>query len=104
MTTRWVVADGHLDAGHVVQGTYRIHGVIGEGAQGVVYRAQRIDDQTTVALKVLHRHLCGDPLIFKRFHREATILKRLDGQHLVKLLDLVESDGQVMIALEYVDG
>jgi serine/threonine-protein kinase len=93
-----------LPSGHTIAGRYRITRVKGEGAQGVVYEALRVPEEKHVALKVLHRHLCGSDQIFKRFHREARILKRLDGEHLVKLLDFIEDDGLVILALDYVDG
>jgi eukaryotic-like serine/threonine-protein kinase len=93
-----------LPGGHVVAGRYTITRVVGEGAQGVVYEAQRTDATGRVAIKVLHRHLCGSEVIQRRFEREARILARLDGEHLVKQLDYLEEDGLLMLALEYIDG
>jgi serine/threonine-protein kinase len=110
-----------LPRGHRIAGRFVIESVIGEGAQGVVYlataepelapeaspEAASIDEppgEHRVALKVIHRHLTGDPQIFKRFQREAQILKRLDGEHIVRLLDFVEDDGLLVIALEHVEG
>lgn len=109
-----------LAVGQMVAKRYVVEREIGEGAQGVVYLARdthgggRNGDAAEtgpgsggldrVALKVLHRHLLGDKQIHKRFDREAAILKRLEGEHLVKLLDFVEEDGLLMIALEYVEG
>jgi eukaryotic-like serine/threonine-protein kinase len=93
-----------LQRGHRVAGRYRIEAVIGEGAQGTVYEATREPEGVSVALKVIHRHLCGSDQVQKRFQREAMILKRLDGEHLVKLLDFFEEDKLLMIALEYVEG
>src|SRR5262249_48326678 len=116
--------------GKTIGGRYRIESVIGEGAQGVVYLARRgvprsptsgpapagssslepsserfpLGSDERVAPKGLHRHLLGDQKIFKRFYREAEILKRAEGEHLVKLLDFVEEDGLLFLALEYVDG
>ncbi len=107
--------------GGLVGGRYRVSSVIGEGAQSIVYLAccegdpaaegaqpasgsTRVAPGTEIALKVIHRHLCGDPQIFRRFHREAAILGSLEGEHVVKLLDFVEDDGLLAIALERVDG
>jgi serine/threonine-protein kinase len=98
--TKW----SHLPPARVVASRYRIASVIGEGAQSVVYLAHRQPDDEPVALKVIHRHLCGDPQIFKRFHREAAILGSLEGEHIVKLLDFIEEDGLLIIALEHVEG
>jgi serine/threonine-protein kinase len=102
-----------------VGGRYRVDGVIGEGSQSVVYAAHfegsPVDDgqqaalrprapRQEVALKVIHRHLSGDPQIARRFQREAMILRRLEGEHVGKMLDFVEDDGLLAIALERVEG
>ena len=94
----------HLPPEQVVGGRYRLGSVIGEGAQSVVYRARREPEGDEVALKIIHRHLSGNPQVVKRFHREASILRRLEGEHIVKLLDFVEDDGLLCIALEHVTG
>ncbi len=109
-----------LPAGKSIGGRYLIESVIGDGAHAVVYLARRerppapsakeedsVDETPAsdkVALKVIHRHLCGDPQIYQRFHREAAILTRLHGEHVVKLFDFIEEDGLLTIALEHVEG
>jgi len=101
-----------LPSGTLVGGRFRIDRVIGEGSQSVVYRAEREGDDPAsagdtappVALKVIHRHLCGNAQISQRFQREARILRRLEGEHVVRLLDFVEDDGLLAIALELVEG
>ncbi|WP_438007827.1 serine/threonine-protein kinase [Sorangium sp. So ce321] len=93
-----------LPAGHRVASRYTVASVIGEGASGVVYSADRDGDGQRVALKVIHKHLSGTPQIFRRYHREAAILKRIEGPHVVRMLDFVEEDGLLMIALEHIDG
>lgn len=112
-------ADAILPAGKTIAGRYRIESVIGEGAHSVVYLARRErpapqkptdsipdePDTDKVALKVIHRHLCGDPRIHKLFQRETEILMRLlQGEHIVKIFDVIEDDGLLAIALEYVEG
>ena len=107
-----------LPTGKTIGGRYVIESVIGDGAHAVVYLARRerppapdtessVDETPAsdkVALKVIHRHLCGDPQIYQRFHREAVILTRLHGEHVVKLFDVIEEDGLLTIALEHVEG
>ncbi|AUX20029.1 protein kinase [Sorangium cellulosum] len=97
-------APDRLPAGHRVGSRYTVLSIIGEGATGVVYLAARDEDGQRVALKVIHRHLYGDRQIFGRYHREAAILKRLKGPHVVEMLDFIEEDGLLVIALEHIDG
>jgi serine/threonine-protein kinase len=103
-----------LPAGKILGG-YTIESVIGDGAHAVVYLARRerpapTDPDDTpvsdkVALKVIHRHLCGEPVFYKRFRRETEILTRLlQSEHVVKIFDVIEDDGVLAIALEYVEG
>jgi serine/threonine-protein kinase len=100
----------------VVAERYRVEAVLGEGASGVVYRAECVMEREAgesapmrlgqrVALKVIHRHLARDHQISRRFHREARILRSLRGPNLVPLLDFGETDdGLLFMALEHVEG
>lgn len=96
---------GALRAGQRV-GPYTIGHPLGEGASGIVYRAERADGSPSpVALKVIHRHLVRDPQVSRRFHREAQILGQLRGPNLAALLDTGEAeDGRLYMALELVEG
>ena len=95
---------GVLAEGTVLGGRYRIGPVIGEGAHSVVYLAKTDPDGEEVALKVIHRHLSGDGQVARRFQREARILARLEGEHIVKLLDFIQADGLLALVLERAPG
>ena len=73
-------------------GKFEVCGVLGEGATGIVYDAHPLGkpDEERVALKVIHRHLLGDPQVRGRFTREVAILRRLQGEHLCPILDFGE--------------
>jgi serine/threonine-protein kinase len=95
------------DVGHVVAERYEILEVLGHGMTGTVYRARDLHVDSAheiVALKAIHAHLHTDRQIFGRFRREVKILEKLEGAHLCKLLECIEEDGSLMIALEYVEG
>ncbi len=93
-----------LTSGTVVAGRFVVEGTLGEGASGVVYSARRSSDGVRVALKVIHRSLCYDEQFTRRFEREATILKQLEGNHIVRLLDITVHDELPVLVLEYVEG
>jgi serine/threonine-protein kinase len=87
-------------------GPYRIVGEAGRGGMGVVYLAERADDQyrKRVALKLLRRGM-DDPHLVRRFLEERQILATLDHPHIAKLLDGgVTADRLPWFAMEYVEG
>ena len=90
--------------GDVVAGRYCIEGHLGRGASGVVYAARDQRDETLVALKIIHPELCHSRQVFGRYKREASILRLLQGERIVKFLDFVEHEGLLAIALEFVPG
>jgi serine/threonine protein kinase len=83
-------SEAPLPDDRVIDGKYELRGVLGEGGTGIVYDAIRKSDDSPVALKVMHAHLAGDKQIRGRFQREATILKRLEGDHICPILELGE--------------
>ena len=85
-----------LAVGSVFAGRYRVESLLGEGATSAVYVARDFASEDEngaspcVALKVIHRHLLGDPQVFPRFRREALLLRRVTDAHVVRLRDFVE--------------
>ncbi|HEU4406369.1 MAG TPA: serine/threonine-protein kinase [Polyangiaceae bacterium] len=94
-----------LAPGSVIAGKYRVEGVLGTGGMGTVYRARHVGSGDAVALKLLHAHLVQNHQVSERFQREASILRRLRGRHLVALLDFGQDEGgRLFMALELVEG
>ena len=86
-------------------GPFRISGVIGQGAMGKVYRAEREDHfRMSVALKVIHADKVDDEMLW-RFSHERQILAWLDHPNIARLIDGgTLDDGRPWLALQYVDG
>jgi serine/threonine protein kinase len=102
-----VSTDSGFEPGRVVAERYEILEAIGSGTSGVVYRARDLyvdGEHEIVALKAIHAHLHNDRQMAGRFRREVRILGKLEGPHLCKLLECIEEDGLLMIAIEFVDG
>ncbi|MDB4989202.1 MAG: uncharacterized protein JWN04_4380, partial [Myxococcaceae bacterium] len=64
-------------AGTVLGKRYRVIATIGQGAMGVVFRAQNIVTGKLVALKWMHSHIAADPDSSTRLLREAQAASRL---------------------------
>jgi serine/threonine-protein kinase len=91
--------------GRTIAGKYEIVTLVGQGAMGAVYKAKQISLGTTLALKVLHRHLAGEPMFAARFLREAQAASRVDHPSSMRVIDFGEEpDGLLYIAMELVAG
>ncbi|HYL54234.1 MAG TPA: serine/threonine-protein kinase [Gemmatimonadales bacterium] len=84
-------------------GKFELHELIGEGAMGAVWKAYDSVIRRYVALKLLSR--AGRTADARdRFLREARAAGALQHPNIVTIYDLGESDGQLFIAMELVDG
>lgn len=87
-------------------GAYRIVRELGRGGMGVVYLAQRTDEEFEhrVAIKVLKRGMDADE-IAARFRRERQILANLNHPNIARLFEGGRTtDGRLYFLLEYVEG
>ncbi len=89
--------------GAVLDGRYRILELIGEGAMGAVYRAER-PDGPPVAIKVLHEELGDQPDLRERFEREARALFALEHPHVLAVHDFGIVNGMPYLAMELLNG
>jgi serine/threonine protein kinase len=85
-------------------GKYRIIELVGEGAMGVVYRAQDSVLERTVAIKVMNESIARQEDLRKRFLHEAQAAGSLQHPNVVTIYDLGEVDGHLFIAMEFVQG
>ena len=84
-------------------GRYRLGHVLGEGANGVVYRA-RGDDGRELALKVLRPDRAGESVARARFEREARVARAIESRHLVPILELGEVAGLTYLVMPLYSG
>src|SRR5262245_5525766 len=85
-------------------GDYKLEAKLGAGAMGAVYRAVRQSTGRVVALKVLSAAVARREGFVQRFHREARAMGKLTHPNIVRYLAAGESDGQVYLAMELVEG
>jgi serine/threonine protein kinase len=82
---------------------YRIESELGQGGMAVVFRAQHLALQRTVAIKVLRGGHWGDRDL-QRIRREAEAVARLTHPNIVQIYEIAEWNGQPFLALEFVPG
>jgi serine/threonine-protein kinase len=85
-------------------GAYRIEALLGRGATSVVYAAIQVGLGRTVALKLLAPRLSQDQSYRARFEGESRRAAGLDHPNVIALYDAGEFDGQLYLAMRYVDG
>jgi tRNA A-37 threonylcarbamoyl transferase component Bud32 len=83
---------------------YRMDGLIGRGATGVVYRATQLAVDRPVAIKVLHPELCARKKAVHRLQREARTTARLAHPGIVGAIDMGRVGGLWWYAMELVEG
>ncbi|MEM9459993.1 MAG: SUMF1/EgtB/PvdO family nonheme iron enzyme [Myxococcota bacterium] len=77
---------------------------IGSGGMGMVYAAYDKQLDRKVAVKVLPEDELPDEEDRARFKREAQALARLSHSHVVTVHEVGEADGELFLAMEFVDG
>jgi len=87
-------------------GAYRLAERIGEGGMGVVYRAERVDDEFAhqVAIKLIRLGLRSEQ-VMRRFRTERQALANLSHPNIAQLIDGGTTQDDVpFLVMEYIDG
>ncbi|KAG0249186.1 Cyclin-dependent kinase 3, partial [Mortierella polycephala] len=85
-----------------IVGDYKGLEKIGEGTYGVVYKASHKDTGRTVALKKI-RLENADEGVPSTAIREISLLKELQHDHIVELIDVVHEDVKLFLVFEFLD-
>jgi serine/threonine-protein kinase len=88
-----------------VIGSFRLGVLIGRGGMGEVYEAHAVSDRREAAVKLLHAGTLADPLHLQRFLREAETAARIDCPHVVRVLEVGTTTGELpFLAMERLRG
>jgi len=92
-----------LQTGTILAG-FRLEGVVGRGAMGVIYKATQLSLNRTVALKVLPSAFADNKKFVDRFHEESGALSALSHPNVVTIFDRGHVGRTYFFVMEYVDG
>ncbi len=83
---------------------FELEALLGRGGMGAVYRADDVRLGRKVALKLLAPGLAEDERFRERFLRESQLAASLDHPNIVPIYAAGEADGQLYLAMRYIDG
>ncbi len=90
-----------------VIGRYALHGEIASGGMATVHLGRllgQVGFSRTVAVKRLHAHFAKDPEFVSMFLDEARLAGRIQHPNVVSTLDVVATEGELFLVMEYVHG
>ncbi len=82
----------NLSVGSILAARYQIAELLGEGGSGSTYRATRLEDGTSVAIKVLSLRHLNDWKQLELFEREAKVLSQLNHPQIPEYLEYFHVD------------
>lgn len=92
-------------AGELLEGKYKIVGVVGEGAWGEVLEGINVRIQRKVAIKILKAEYTSNEQMVSRFEREALASTHIESPHVVQVYDAgVLPDGRPYLVMEFLTG
>src|SRR5579859_1349156 len=90
-----------------IAGRYAILGEIASGGMATVHLGKLVGPSgfsRTVAVKQLYPHLARDPEFCAMFLDEARTASCVRHPNVVATVDVVQSEGELFLVMEYVDG
>jgi len=94
----------HFAPGEQLSKRYRIIEEIGRGGMGIVYKAEDLDLDITVALKIIHPRFAKDSRLISRFKKEVLSARSISQENVVRIYDMGEADDIKYISMEYIRG
>lgn len=77
---------------------------LGHGGMGEVFLAEDRALRRRVAMKAIRPEHSQDTEFRRRLHKEAEQASQLDDEHIARIYDIAEHDGQLFVIMEYVEG
>ena len=93
-----------LNPGSVFAGRYKIIQRLGEGGMGAVYKAQDLELDRRVAIKVSRAERASNPEILQGFKQELILARQVTHRNVVRIFDLGVADNVKFISMEFIEG
>jgi serine/threonine-protein kinase len=93
-----------LQPGQKIADRYTIERELGRGGMGAVYLAADGKLAERVALKIINATMAIDPGAADRFRREVAAARKVTHANVVRIHDLIEDDGMLLLSMEHVPG
>ncbi|MGM9987416.1 MAG: protein kinase [Bacillaceae bacterium] len=94
-----------MKLGTVIDDRYEILKEIGRGGMSIVYLAMDNRLNKSLAIKdIRKRENSNNELLLNSLIVEANMLKKLDHGSLPKIYDIIESEGDIYVVMDYVEG
>src|SRR5215472_11208646 len=78
----------NLRPGMLIAQRYNILQILGQGGMGVVYKAEDLELNRFVALKVIRSDLANNVAMLHRFKQEIMLASKITDRHVVRIFDL----------------
>jgi eukaryotic-like serine/threonine-protein kinase len=83
---------------------YQIHGIVGEGGMGTVFKAYHLNLKRLVAIKTLRIDQHKGAELVGRFKQEMELVGQMDHPNVVRATDAGEKNGVFYLVMEYLSG
>ncbi len=97
-------AEESMASGALLGGRYRLLNEVTASDHGRMFRSERLEDRTTVAVLIFHSSLVGKSEAFTRLEQEVHNLQRLESPVFQRILFLETTSNCTFLVLEWIDG
>ena len=93
-----------IQPGTVVRDRYRIERLLGQGGMGSVFLSTDTTMNRKLAIKFINPELWQRRAAYLRFIREANVCLDMTHNHIIRVYNLEEWQGQAFLTMEFLDG
>ncbi len=90
--------------GQIIDNRYKVEKNIGNGGMAVVFKAEDIELNKTVAIKMLKEEKRSDPSYMKSFINEARAVAMLNHENIMQIYDVSVKENMQYIVMEHIEG